>query len=106
MLVDWIIYGGSNVMEREEQINFLLNIKYNSLKRCQLNYLTFKQFKDMVYQSKWILAVPDSLSTIAKDIDSITVEDVIDHVVSQGENLQKDIKELNKKFEEEDYEKQ
>ena len=106
MFTTWIIYGGSNVMEREEQINFLLNIKYNSLKRCQLNYLTFKQFKQMVYQTKWLIEVPESLSTIAKDIDSITVEDVIDHVVSQGEKLQEDIKDLNKKFEEENYEKE
>ncbi|MDO4377588.1 MAG: hypothetical protein Q4C64_00375 [Erysipelotrichia bacterium] len=89
----------------EEQINFLLNIKFNSLKRCQLNYLNFKQFKQMVYQTKWLVEVPNSLSMIAKDIDSITAEDVIDYVVSDGKKLQDDIDKLNKKFEEEDYEK-
>lgn len=89
----------------DEQINFLLNIKYNSLKRNQLNYLTFKQFKQMVYQTKWLIEQPTSLSVIAKDIDAITADEVIDYIVSDGKKLEKDIDDINKKFEEEEYEK-
>lgn len=89
----------------DEQINFLLNIKYNSLKRNQLNYLTFKQFKQMIYQTKWLIEQPTSLSVIAKDIDAITADEVIDYIVSDGKKLEKDIDDINKKFEEEEYEK-
>lgn len=89
----------------DEQINFLLNIKYNSLKRNQLNYLSFKQFKQMIYQTKWLLEQPTSLSVIAKDIDAITADEVIDYIVSDGKKLEKDIDDINKKFEEEEYEK-
>ena len=89
-------------MDRE--INFLLHIKYNSLTRNQLHYLSFQQFKQMVYNSKWMLAVPDHISKIASDINSITVDEVIDYVVGNGDKLQDSIDKMSKEFEGENYE--
>ncbi|MGN1398760.1 MAG: hypothetical protein ACI4WG_02015 [Erysipelotrichaceae bacterium] len=83
----------------DKEINFLLHIKYNSLTRNQLQYLSFPQFKQMVYNTIWMIQVPDHISKIASDIDSITVEEVIDYVVGSGDKLQESINKVNKEFE-------
>ena len=51
-----------------------------------------------------MLAVPDHISKIASDINSITVDEVIDYVVGNGDKLQDSIDKMSKEFEGENYE--
>ena len=102
--MDVIVSKRSLLIQYHKEINFLLHIKYNSLTRNQLHYLSFQQFKKMVYNSKWMLAVPDHISKIASDINSITVDEVIDYVVGNGDKLQDSIDKMSKEFEGENYE--
>jgi len=83
----------------DKQINFLLHIKLNSLKRDGLDSLTFKQLKRVIYETKWLLAIPHSVSEIAKDINDLTINEVAKYLTVNDQALVKGMKELNDAFE-------
>ncbi len=70
----------------DEQIDVLLNIKLYSLRRNHLENLTLQELKEVIYHTKWLINVPDSLSKIASDISSITINDIADYYSKKREN--------------------
>ncbi len=70
----------------DEQIDVLLNIKLYSLRRNHLEDLTLQDLKEVIYHTKWLISVPASLSRIASDISSITINDIADYYSQKREN--------------------
>lgn len=87
----------------EQQINFLLHIKLQSLKREGLEPLTYKQLKRVIYQTKWLLQVPSSISQIADDIESLTISEVAKYLTVHDEQLQKEISKLQEAVQSENF---
>lgn len=83
----------------EKYINCLINLKLSSIRRNSLDSLTFKQLQKVLYHTRWRLYVPDSVSEIASDIESLTIEEIVDFLTSSDELLEKSIEEMRKELE-------
>jgi hypothetical protein len=59
-----------------------------------------------LYNTKWRLYIPDSLSVIASDIESLTVEEIVDYLTSSDDLLEKSVEEFKKELEVLGYEKE
>lgn len=90
----------------EKYINCLINLKLASIKRNSLDYLTFKQLQKVLYQTRWRLYVPDSISEIASDIESLTIEEIVKVLTSSDDLLQDSIDKMREELEELGYEKE
>ncbi len=89
----------------EKYVNCLINLKLASIKRNELDNLTFNQLQKVLYNTKWRLYIPDSLSVIASDIESLTVEEIVDYLTSSDDLLEKSVEEFKKELEVLGYEK-
>jgi hypothetical protein len=90
----------------EKYVNCLINLKLASIKRNELDNLTFNQLQKVLYNTKWRLYIPDSLSVIASDIESLTVEEIVDYLTSSDDLLEKSVEEFKKELEVLGYEKE
>lgn len=90
----------------EKYVNCLINLKLASIKRNELDNLTFNQLQKVLYNTKWRLYIPDSLSVIANDIESLTVEEIVDYLTSSDDLLEKSVEEFKKELEVLGYEKE
>ncbi len=68
----------------DKYIDFLLNVKLTKFKRENLESLTYKQLRKVMYSTKWILKMPTSLSQIASDIDSLTFNEVAEFLMNNN----------------------
>ncbi|MDI9540586.1 MAG: hypothetical protein QM204_03815 [Bacillota bacterium] len=83
----------------EKYINCLINLKLNSIKRDSLDSLTFEQLQRVLYHTRWRMYVPDSLSMIASDIETLTVEEIVEFLTSSDDLLERSIEEMRKELE-------
>lgn len=88
----------------EKYINCLINLKLSSIRRNSLDSLTFDQLKRTLYNTRWRLNVPDSISIIASDIETLTVEEIVNFLTSSDDILEKSIREMRRELEELGYE--
>ncbi|HPW53597.1 MAG TPA: hypothetical protein PLI19_05555 [Erysipelotrichaceae bacterium] len=90
----------------EKYINCLINLKLSSIRRNSLDSLTFDQLKRTLYNTRWRLNVPDSISIIASDIETLTVEEIVNFLTSSDDILEKSIREMRRELEELGYEEE
>ena len=60
----------------EKEITFLLNMKLYELKRNHMPSLTFQQLRGVLYSTRWLKGVPARLNEMARDISSLSFEEV------------------------------
>jgi hypothetical protein len=83
----------------EKYIVCLLNLKLASIKRNSLDSLTFKQLQYVLYNTKWKLQIPESISVIASDIETLKVEEIVDFLTGTDDVLKKSVDEMRKELE-------
>jgi len=68
----------------EQQLKFLIETKVNKLRREQSSAITCDQVEQTLMNSKWQGKIPAHLSVVASDIDTLTVEDVVNYITRDG----------------------
>ena len=91
--------------DQEFNIKFLITNKLSALKRNNLPTLTYKQVEETLYSTKWEKAVPDHLCDIARDVESLTVEEVVNFLTKEALTNKYDLANLDQDFEGGNYEK-
>jgi len=78
----------------EEQISFLLNLKLSNLRREKLSTLTYQQIEHTLLTTRWAKGRPMHINTIARDIDELTVEDIVNCLTREAMVGKNDLTEL------------
>ncbi len=77
-----------------KEIRFLLQLKLSSLKRNSLDTLTYIQIERTVYNTCWKKQVPLHLNEIARDINSLTADDIVNYLTRENLVTRFDLSEL------------
>ena len=84
----------------DKYVNFLLNIKLNELRRNHIESLTYQQLLGVLNQGKWLIARPTNLSAIARDINSVTIDEVVDFIAGDNTKLTEDFEKMSNELSE------
>ena len=85
--------------DQEYNIRFLINSRLFELRRNNLPNLTFGQIEDTLYSTKWKNAVPEHICDIAKDIQDLTVEEVVNYLTKEALTSKYDLADVDRDFE-------
>ncbi len=85
--------------DQEYNIKFLINNKLFALRRNNLPTLTYKQVEETLYSTKWNKAVPEHLCDIARDVEALTVEEVVNYLTKEALTTKYDLADLDRDFE-------
>ncbi len=67
----------------DEQTKFLIELKTNQFKRNSLSTLTYKQVENTLENTKWKDGKPSHLCYIAQDINTLTIDEVIEYLTQR-----------------------
>lgn len=68
----------------QNKIEFLIGLKLKQLQRNSLASLKYEQIERTLFRTKWQKRVPLHICEIASDIDSLTVEDVVNFLTREA----------------------
>ncbi len=68
----------------ESKMSFLIDLKVKKLQRESLASLKYNQVERALMNTKWQKRIPMHLCEIASDIDSLTVEDVVNYLTKES----------------------
>ena len=91
--------------DQEFNIKFLINNRLFALRRNNLPTLTYRQVEDTLYSTKWAKGVPAHLCDIARDIQELKVEEVVNYLTREALTSKYDLANLERDFEGDKYEK-
>ena len=93
------------VKDYSKEIRFLLQLRLSKLRRSSLDTLTYIQIERTVYNTCWKKRVPVHLNEIARDIDSISADDIVNYLTRENLVTRFDLSELASSLEGDKYEK-
>lgn len=84
--------------DKEFNIKFLITNKLFALRRNNLPTLTYRQVEETLYSTKWEKSVPEHLCDIARDIESLSVEEVVNFLTHEALTSKYDLADLDQDF--------